>query len=447
MARRPASRQLVSFDLASSFWYVFFFFFFSVDLRAHQVDATGKLFMQAKWSTILYDYKTQQTTQLPNMPYAVRVYPASAAAVMLPLTPENNYNPTLVFCGGSNPPQWGDDGSARYNVTAVEADNSCVRITPDDENPQYEDDDFLPTGRSMGQFNYLPDGTIWMGNGVHMGTAGYGTEHYSYGQSYGQDPIYAPGVYDPSKPKGSRWRWDFEWSTQERMYHSSVVLLKDGSLLISGSNPNADVETDKWATSYSVERWYPKWYNEERPGNKGFPETLNYGGQYWSMPLNTTDEAAVKSAKVYVIRGGFSTHTVSWGQRFLELETSYEIDPATGKSTLFVSQMPPNAATFTPGPALLFLNINGVPSHGLFVMVGSGKLEEQPIANAIALPQSSTKPLPSSSVESKAPIATGTNPDTPTAKVASKNAGVVSSSCSLVATVAMSLLATFVALA
>lgn len=88
----------------------------------------------------------------------------------------------------------------------------------------------------MGSFAYLPDGKLWMGNGVAMGTAGYGDDMWSVGESYGQDPIYSPGLYDPSKPKGSRWVFDLPASTEERMYHSTVVLLADGSLLISGSN-------------------------------------------------------------------------------------------------------------------------------------------------------------------------------------------------------------------
>jgi hypothetical protein len=368
---------------------------------------SGKLFMQANRSTILYDYKTQQTTNLPGMPYAVRVYPASAAATMLPLTPANNYTATLIFCGGSNPPQWGSDGGAGYNVTAVEADNTCVRITPDAANPVYEDDDFLPVGRSMGQFVYLPDGTLWMGNGVNMGTAGYGDELWIGCQSYGTDPVYQPGIYDPSQDLGSRWRWNLSESTQERMYHSTVVLLKDGSLLISGSNPNADVNTTKWATSYSVERWYPKWFNEERPGNLGLPETLSYGGSYWNMTLNTTDEAVVKTAKVNVIRGGFSTHTILWGQRFLELETSYVIDQAAGTTTLMVSQMPPNPSTFTPGPAMIFLNLNGVPSHGLYVMVGNGVLGTQPTAAVQTLPEAAVLAPPTTTSSSSA--ATGTS--------------------------------------
>lgn len=122
--------------------------------------------MQAYYSTILYDITTQQSTPLPDMPYAARVYPASAATAILPLTPDNNYQATLLFCGGSNAPfNKSSDGGAGFNVTSYPADATCVRITPESDNPQYVDDDSLPEGRSMGQFVYLPDGTMWLGNG------------------------------------------------------------------------------------------------------------------------------------------------------------------------------------------------------------------------------------------------------------------------------------------
>jgi hypothetical protein len=122
--------------------------------------------MQAAYRTIMYDLGTKQESSLPDMPYAVRVYPASAATVMLPLTPENNYTPTLLFCGGSSAPfEKSSDGGSGFNVTAIPADDSCVRISPEDANPTYTDDDRLPEPRSMGNFIYLPDGTLWLGNG------------------------------------------------------------------------------------------------------------------------------------------------------------------------------------------------------------------------------------------------------------------------------------------
>jgi hypothetical protein len=48
---------------------------------------------------------------------------------MLPLTPANNYTATLLFCGGSSPPQWGNDGGSGYNVTASES-RPCARKMP-----------------------------------------------------------------------------------------------------------------------------------------------------------------------------------------------------------------------------------------------------------------------------------------------------------------------------
>ena len=377
---------------------------------------SGKLFMQANRKSILYDWKTKQTTNLPDMPYATRVYPASAATAMLPLTPANGYTPTILFCGGSNPPQWGDDGGARYNVTAIPADNTCVRITPDDANPRYEDDDYMFEGRSMGQFVYLPDGTMWMGNGVEMGTAGYGDDNYSAGQSYGQDPAYMPALYVPNAPLGGRWnRTGLTASVNERMYHSTAILLPDSSILISGSNPNKDFTNEQWRSRTDVDKWYPWYYNEERPTFPNPPTTLSYGGEGFSIALNTTDEDTIQNTKVVVIRGGFNTHAIAFGQRYLELNSTYTIDMNTNNATMYVSQMPGESGPFIfqPGPAMIFLVVNGVPSEGEMVMVGSGRLGQQPVSEPAALPATTVtalRPVESNTTTTTTPNQGATRP-------------------------------------
>jgi len=63
---------------------------------------SGKLLVQATWSTILLDYKTRTETPLDDMPDAIRAYPASAGNVMMPLTAANNWTATILFCGGTN---------------------------------------------------------------------------------------------------------------------------------------------------------------------------------------------------------------------------------------------------------------------------------------------------------------------------------------------------------
>lgn len=47
-----------------------------------------------------------------------------------------------------------------------------MRIDPLDSNPTWDDDDDLPEPRGMGSFIILPDGRLWLGNGVGRGSAG-----------------------------------------------------------------------------------------------------------------------------------------------------------------------------------------------------------------------------------------------------------------------------------
>ncbi len=47
---------------------------------------------------VIWDHEANIETPLPAMPNGVvRVYPASGATAMLPLTPANNYTPTIIF--------------------------------------------------------------------------------------------------------------------------------------------------------------------------------------------------------------------------------------------------------------------------------------------------------------------------------------------------------------
>lgn len=189
------------------------------------------------------------------------------------------------------------------------------------------------------------------------------------------------------------------------MYHSTALLLADGSLMVSGSNPNKDVTDVKWGTSYVVERWYPTWYNEARPTIVGsLPKSLTYGGDAWTLSYTPVDKSSDPAkAKVVVIRSGFSTHGVTssstsveclanhqmnFGQRYLELETSYTKDEDKDEITLNVAQMPPNANLFQPGPAYVFLVVDGIPAQGEMVMIGSGAIETQTILAKTVLPQS-----------------------------------------------------------
>ena len=256
-------------------------------------------------------------TQLANIPDAVRVYPASAGTVMLPLTPENNYTATILFCGGSNvqPNRW---TSPAFIVPTYAASTSCVRLTPDQKST-YDRDEALPEARTMANFILLPDGRVLNINGAKFGTAGYGNNTWAIGHSYADDPVMAPRVYDPSKPEGSRWSdGGYKPSTIPRMYHSTALLLPDGSVMVSGSNPNPDfVESTpdvRYPTEYRTELFYPEYFNERRPEPKGLVSKLTYGGDGFDVNLSKEDLFGnidnLKTAKVVIVRTGFSTHSM-----------------------------------------------------------------------------------------------------------------------------------------
>ncbi|KAJ3574744.1 hypothetical protein NP233_g1539 [Leucocoprinus birnbaumii] len=352
---------------------------------------SGRIFMQANWASVILDYKAGGEMALDPMPDAVRTYPASAGTVVLPMTPANNWAATIMFCGGSNvtTPQWSDP-----NFVAIKekASTSCVKITPD-VSPTYQHDDPLPDGRTMANFILLPDGTVFCTNGAKFGTAGYGNNSWAVGQSYADEPQLMPLIYNASAPQGQRWSSQgLSPSEIPRMYHSSALLLPDGSVLVAGSNPNSDYAVDgvKYPTQYKVERFFPSYYNVRRPEPQGLPTELSYGGSSFMITLTVEDLGGeisnIAKTKVVVIRPGFSTHSMNMGQRYVELESTYGATPDKN-GFLRVAQMPPNPAIMAPGPALLFVVVNGIPSVGVQVMIGSGKLGRQQVLAVEPLPE------------------------------------------------------------
>jgi len=72
----------------------------------------------------------------------------------------------------------------------------------------------------------------------------------------------------------------------------------------------------------------------------------------------------------------------------VELDSSYTGN-ADGSGTLHVSQLPPNPAVIAPGPAYIFVVVNGVPSVGVQVMCGSGTIGKQNLLSVATLPEAS----------------------------------------------------------
>lgn len=368
---------------------------------------SGRLFLNSNRNAAIIDYHATEASnpvasvEIPvdDVPDAVRTYPASASSALLPLNSANNYTATIMYCGGTNitDAQWTQAGLVLIDIPGS---TSCVKISPD-VSSSWEDEDPLPEGRVMGNGILLPDGTVLVINGAGMGVAGYADatqESWSAEDSLATDPTLTPVIYNPKAPSGSKWsRQGLSASTIPRMYHSVATLLPDGSVFIAGSNPHADyTPTSTYPTEYRVEKFYPLYYNSVRPEPQGIPTSLTYGGSYFNVTLSKADLTAnggaaadnVKNITISVMKTGFSTHALNFGMRTVELDYSYALT-SDGGATLFVSQLPPNSAIIQPGTAWIFLAVNGVPSIGQQVMLGTGQIGQQPTQDVQTLPSSS----------------------------------------------------------
>jgi hypothetical protein len=88
-------------------------------------------------------------------------------------------------------------------------------------------------------------------NGARKGQAGFGLADV---------PNLSAILYDPSQPVNQRFSI-LNNTIVARMYHSEATLLPDGSVLVSGSDPQ-DV---KFPQEYRIERYIPPYLNSGLP--------------------------------------------------------------------------------------------------------------------------------------------------------------------------------------
>jgi hypothetical protein len=179
----------------------------------------------------------------------------------------------------------------------------------------------------------LPDGRVFIAGGVSGGADGGVCE-----------------IFDPRNPGDG---WVIGPSMKYvRTYHSSFILLADGSILAGG-----DPQSGGGPTPH--ERFFPDYFDMLRPVISGAPATVNYGA---SFGVNTPNAGDI--TEVVLLRSGAVTHGFNMSQRGLECVVS-----GVGAGVLTVD-MPANANLAPPGWYLLFiLNSSRVPSMGRWVRV------------------------------------------------------------------------------
>jgi hypothetical protein len=148
-----------------------------------------------------------------------------------------------------------------------------------------------------------PGGTYLILNGAHHGIAGFGL---------GTDPNLNGVLYDPRKPINSRMSIVANTSVA-RLYHSEAILLLDGRVLHSGSDPQDGVNPQE----YRVEVFTPPYI----PSGLHRP-TFTLGSKDWTysqfISFSITSKFTSGSdVKVSLLGSVVGTHGNSMGQRTL----------------------------------------------------------------------------------------------------------------------------------
>lgn len=271
-------------------------------------------------------------------PDAGRTYPLEGTAMIMPQRAPYDEPLTMMICGGSTP------------GPSVVTDN-CVSIQP--ENPASNwTIERMPSQRVMPCIAPLPDGTYLIVNGAYKGVAGFGLAN---------TPNFNAVLYDPSKPVNQRMSVMAN-TTVARMYHSEAITLQDGTVLVTGSDPQSDF----YPQEYRVELFEPPYALSGKP--KPTYTITNKDWTYGEQVSITVTAGNTGTMRASLLGAVSSTHGNSMGQRTIFPAFSCAGDTCTVTA-------PPNNKICPPGWFQFFILDDGIPSMSTWVRIGGDPAE------------------------------------------------------------------------
>ncbi|KAF9448413.1 copper radical oxidase [Macrolepiota fuliginosa MF-IS2] len=295
----------------------------------------------------------QTVKELPNIPgnvnnfLAGRTYPLEGAAMPLPQHAPYTNPLEILICGGST------DGGG-------EANDNCVTIQPEAANPQWVLER-MPSKRVLACMVALPDGTYMIMNGATQGVAGFGLA---------DNPNLGAVLYDPTLPRNQRMSI-LNNTIVARMYHSEAILLPDGRVLISGSDPQTDNPdgTVKYPEEFRVEVYIPPYLSTSlRQPTFTLPQhDFAYNAQFTITNVHLF-QGPMSNLRISLIAATSSTHGNTMGAR-----TIFPAFSCSGTTCTITT--PPNAGVSPPGWHMLFVLDGPTPSVAQWVRIGGDPSE------------------------------------------------------------------------
>ncbi|XP_044510358.1 aldehyde oxidase GLOX-like [Mangifera indica] len=328
------------------------------------LNVDGHLFIFANNRAILLDYANNKVVKtFPAMPGGdPRCYPSTGSSVLLPLKnlKAAKIDAQVLVCGGAPTGSYTQAGKGKF----IKALDTCGRITITDPNPKWVMET-MPTARVMGDMTLLPNGNVLIINGAASGTAGW---------ELGRNPVLNPVLYRPDNKPGSRFELQNP-TTIPRMYHSTAILLRDGRVLVGGSNPHIYYEFANvlFPTELSLESFSPSYldsgFSYLRPKIllPSSQTKLQYGKKF-AVRFTVSGRVAVDKLSVTMVSPSFTTHSFSMSQRLLVLGS--EKVNLVAKSTYSIEVTTPSTGNLAPaGYYLLFVVHQDIPSEGIWVLL------------------------------------------------------------------------------
>jgi FtsP/CotA-like multicopper oxidase with cupredoxin domain len=249
-----------------------------------------------------------------NQVFSQRGVNMDGTAVLLPLRPPN-YEPRVFIAGGQ----------------PADAQQSAEWIDLSLPSPAWEALPEMNVPRDKLNSVLLPDGRVLIVGGIETLVDGGPAE-----------------IFDPEDPAAG-----FEVGPSmkyKRGYHSSAILLPDGSVIVGG-DPNGG--------STPNERYLPSYFFKTRPVVSSAPGTVNYGATF---SVGTPAPGTI--AEVILMRPGAVTHGFNQAQRYVGCAI-------TGTNAGNVQATAPlNGQLAPPGYYLLFLlDHDRIPSVARWIRV------------------------------------------------------------------------------
>ena len=305
------------------------------------------------------------------------------SAVLLPLLQSKNYAARVMVMGGEQPNAQGD-------ATAETIDLS-------QSNPTWQPAGSMPSGARQ-QMNAVlfPNGKI-----LALG-----------GSVVNEDPTTATLGADLYDSATGTWTAAAA-EAYPRLYHNSAVLLPDGTVIETGSNPvrgtyeqHIEIYTPPLLFDANG-NWIP-W--SARPQITTAPAKIGYGSTTFQVQTpNAPGTSLPDVASVVLVKPGSDTHAFDFEQRVVGLKF-------TRTSGALTVTSPPNSNIAPPGYYMLFLlNSSGVTSIASFLQVTKYPTDKPP-KGTITLPATNGADVVIQAGQSVNFAGTATDPDGTVAK-------------------------------